>query len=117
MDPDKLGRLDRYEVHLDRKLERMRAKLLRLKNLRQGTAAPIRLAKPPFAGFAGALPCGDTGRGKAPPKLNLARPGRSFRAECVSGGENPHISGAYLVSRDCGDLPCGVRGADAVLDF
>ena len=35
----------------------------------------------------------------------------------VSGGENPHISGAYLVSRDCGDLPCGVRGADAVLDF
>ena len=35
----------------------------------------------------------------------------------VSGGENPHISGAYLVSRDCGDLPCGVREADAVLDF
>ncbi len=33
-DPDKLERLGRYEVHLDRKLERMLAMLLRLKGLR-----------------------------------------------------------------------------------
>ena len=32
-------RLGRYEVHLDRKLERMLAMLLRLKDLRQGTVA------------------------------------------------------------------------------
>jgi hypothetical protein len=38
LDPDKLERLARYEVHLDRKLERMLAMLLRLKDLRQGTA-------------------------------------------------------------------------------
>jgi hypothetical protein len=31
----KLERLGRYEVHLDRKLERMLAMLLRLKDLRQ----------------------------------------------------------------------------------
>jgi hypothetical protein len=37
LDPDKLEQLDRYEVHLDRKLERMLAMLLRLKDLRQGT--------------------------------------------------------------------------------
>jgi len=37
LNPDKLERLSRYEVHLDRKLERMLAMLLRLKNLRQGT--------------------------------------------------------------------------------
>jgi hypothetical protein len=36
LDPDKLVRLGRYEVHLDRKLERMLAMLLRLKDLRQG---------------------------------------------------------------------------------
>jgi hypothetical protein len=36
VDPDKLERLGRYEVHLDRKLERMLAMLLRLKDLRQG---------------------------------------------------------------------------------
>ena len=30
LDPDKLERLGRYEVHLDRKLERMLAMLLRL---------------------------------------------------------------------------------------
>lgn len=39
LDPDKLERLGRYEVHLDRKLERMLAMLLRLKDLRQGTVA------------------------------------------------------------------------------
>jgi hypothetical protein len=39
LDPDKLERLGRYEVHLDRKLERMLAMLLRLKDLRQGTGA------------------------------------------------------------------------------
>ncbi len=36
LDADKLERLGRYEVHLDRKLERMLAILLRLKELRQG---------------------------------------------------------------------------------
>ena len=36
LDPDKMERLGRYEVHLDRKLERMLAMLLRLKDLRQG---------------------------------------------------------------------------------
>src|SRR5512133_1796044 len=35
LDPDKLERLGRYEVHLDRKLERMLTILLRLKELRQ----------------------------------------------------------------------------------
>jgi hypothetical protein len=38
LDPIKLERLGRYEVHLDRKLERMLAMLLRLKDLRQWTA-------------------------------------------------------------------------------
>jgi hypothetical protein len=36
LDPDKLERLGRYEVHLDRKLERTLAMLLRLKDLRRG---------------------------------------------------------------------------------
>lgn len=36
LDCNKLDRLSRYEVHLDRKLERMLAMLLRLKDLRQG---------------------------------------------------------------------------------
>ena len=45
LDPDKLERLGRYEVHPDRKLERMLAMLLRLKDLRQGTIKLIRLAK------------------------------------------------------------------------
>ena len=40
LDPDKLERLGRYEVHLDRKLERMLAMLLRLKDLRQATVEP-----------------------------------------------------------------------------
>jgi hypothetical protein len=35
LDADKLERLGRYEVHLDRKLERMLAMLLRLKDLRR----------------------------------------------------------------------------------
>jgi hypothetical protein len=39
LDPDKLEQFGRYEVHLDRKLERMLAMLLRLKDLRQGTIA------------------------------------------------------------------------------
>lgn len=39
LDPDKIERLSRYEVHLDRKLERMLAMLLRLKDLRRGTVA------------------------------------------------------------------------------
>lgn len=34
LDPDKLEKLGRYEVHLDRKLERMLSMLLRLKELR-----------------------------------------------------------------------------------
>jgi hypothetical protein len=37
LDPDKLERLGRYEVHLDRKLERMLSMLFRLKDLRQNT--------------------------------------------------------------------------------
>ena len=46
LDPDKLERLGRYEVHLDRKLERMLAMLLRLKDLRQGDVGGlIRFAK------------------------------------------------------------------------
>jgi hypothetical protein len=40
LDTDKLERLGRYEVHLDRKLERMLAMLLRLKDLRRGTDLP-----------------------------------------------------------------------------
>jgi hypothetical protein len=36
LDADKLERLARYEIHLDRKLERMLAMLLRLKALREG---------------------------------------------------------------------------------
>ena len=40
LDPDKLERLGRYEVHLDRKLERMLTMLLRLKDLRRGESAP-----------------------------------------------------------------------------
>ena len=39
LDPDKLERLGRYEVHLDRKLERMLTMLLRLKDLRQAMVA------------------------------------------------------------------------------
>ena len=39
LDPDKLERLGRYEVHLDRKFERMLSMLLRLKDLRQGAIA------------------------------------------------------------------------------
>jgi len=35
LDPDRLERLGRYEVHLDRKLERMLTMLLRLKELRR----------------------------------------------------------------------------------
>lgn len=37
LDVDKLEQLSRYEVHLDRKLERMLSMLLRLKEMRQGT--------------------------------------------------------------------------------
>ena len=39
LDPDKLERLGRYEVHLDRKLERMLAMLFRLKELRRAEDA------------------------------------------------------------------------------
>jgi hypothetical protein len=38
LEPDKLEKLGRYEVHLDRKLERTLAMLLKLKELRGGTA-------------------------------------------------------------------------------
>jgi hypothetical protein len=37
LDSNKLERLGRYEVHLDRKLERMLTMLLRLKDLRRTT--------------------------------------------------------------------------------
>jgi hypothetical protein len=39
LEPDRLERLGRYEVHLDRKLERMLTILIRLQNLRR-TADP-----------------------------------------------------------------------------
>ena len=39
LDPNKLERLARYELHLDRKLERMLAMLLRLKDLRADSSA------------------------------------------------------------------------------
>lgn len=39
LDPDKLDRLGRYEVHLDRKFERTLSMLLRLKDLRRPTLA------------------------------------------------------------------------------
>jgi hypothetical protein len=39
LDPDKVERLGRYEVHLDRKLERMLSMLFRLKELRKSAAA------------------------------------------------------------------------------
>lgn len=44
LDPDKLERLGRYEVHLDRKLERTLSTLIRLQELRR--------TKPPAAGEA-----------------------------------------------------------------
>jgi hypothetical protein len=37
LDADKLERLGRYEVHLDRKLERMLTMLVRLRGVRQRT--------------------------------------------------------------------------------
>jgi hypothetical protein len=40
LEPEKLERLGRYEVHLDRKLERMLAMLLRLKDLRREPVEP-----------------------------------------------------------------------------
>ncbi len=40
LDPEKLERLGRYEVHLDRKLERMLSMLFRLKELRRVQDAP-----------------------------------------------------------------------------
>jgi len=40
LDPDKLVKLARYEVHLDRKLERTLTMLLRLRNLRRETTRP-----------------------------------------------------------------------------
>ena len=40
LDPDKLERLGRYEVHLDRKFERTLVMLLKLKDLRRLTAPP-----------------------------------------------------------------------------
>jgi hypothetical protein len=40
LDPDKLERLGRYEVHLDRKMERMLTMLVRLKELRSPGPTP-----------------------------------------------------------------------------
>jgi hypothetical protein len=40
LDPDKLERLGRYEVHLDRKLERTLSMLFRLKELRRVQDVP-----------------------------------------------------------------------------
>jgi len=41
LDPDKLERLGRYEVHLDRKFERTLSTLLRLQDLRRVRMAPV----------------------------------------------------------------------------
>lgn len=46
LDVNKLERLGRYEVHLDRKLERMLSMLLRLKEMRLGTVAARTGARP-----------------------------------------------------------------------
>jgi len=40
LDPDKLGRLARYEVHLDRKLERTLTMLIRLQDIRRDSTEP-----------------------------------------------------------------------------
>ena len=45
LDPDKLQKLARYEVHLDRKLERMLSMLLRLKELRRRPRWPTRVIR------------------------------------------------------------------------
>ncbi len=46
LDPDKLERLGRYEVHLDRKFERTLSTLLRLQDLRRARPSiEIRFAK------------------------------------------------------------------------
>jgi len=80
LDLDKLERLARYEVHLDRKLERTLAMLLRLKAAGDGRGV-IRLAKPP-----GHVPPGDDGvQGRQaqtppPPKTRL----RSVSLEATS---------------------------------
>jgi hypothetical protein len=39
LEPDVMERLARYEVHLDRKLERMLTMLFRLKEIRQDTSS------------------------------------------------------------------------------
>jgi hypothetical protein len=54
LDPDKLERLGRYEVHLDRKFERMLSTLIRLRELRGTSAANsecFRLAKMDLRNF------------------------------------------------------------------
>ena len=48
LDPDKLERLGRYEVHLDRKLERMLSMLFRLKECAGFQTPLIRFAKFPI---------------------------------------------------------------------
>src|ERR1700727_3067317 len=50
LDPDKLERLGRYEVHLDRKFERTLAMLLRLKTCGRGDRGVVRVAKPMAGG-------------------------------------------------------------------
>ena len=66
LDPDKLSRLARYEVHLDRKLERTLAMLLRLQDLRRGDGRiMIRFAKCPGSSSR-KIPCGRARRGGSP---------------------------------------------------
>ncbi len=48
LDPDKLERLGRFEVHLDRKLERTLWMLLKLKELRSGRGRPNPFGKMAF---------------------------------------------------------------------
>ena len=67
LDPDKLERLGRYEVHLDRKLERMLAMLLRLKDLRQDDRrGPDPFGKTAGHGSCRATPCRGAERGTPP---------------------------------------------------
>ena len=76
LDPDKLERLGRYEVHLDRKLERMLAMLLRLKDLRQGTVARA----DPFGKMAGHGCCRDDAIPGVPVKQIAQAAGQSQAA-------------------------------------
>jgi hypothetical protein len=82
LDPDRLERLGRYEVHLDRKFERTLSALIRLKQMREAAAGAekIRFAKIAF-GRTGA---GRIRTGQAMTRLQLrAKPSWRFDAANV----------------------------------